>query len=329
MSIGAIGNYSDLGPSESYLGKYYCRLLLGKYTRTKPFEPQEWKPEESIFLPIPRELSDETSVNYNETNLEGVGDIINANPAGLAGRAFFNGVGPLAGALGNASLSGLGGSVLQKIGQGAADVTGVTAENITSALQSSTGYAPNPNPAVLFTGPDLREISFSWSFYPKTSDESYKIDKMIKLLKRSALPSHTLSSTTGVLKYPKLCQINFFPWDKDGGSTTWGWTNSSIIRIKKCFIKSVKVGYSDYGNPAFFEGTTLPVMYRLSISLQETEYVLSKDWEDTLSRGPTTVTDDATTFITETAQSLAKPIQDRLGITDLLNGAATVSGTNP
>lgn len=275
--------YASRGPDGSYLGKYYCRLLIGEYDRTRPFEPSAWKPYDFIFLPIPRELSDDTFVQYSETNLEGVGDLINLNPMGLMGRLVLNGVGPLIETAVTAGAAGAGGAFGKALAGGISEATGINGKNITSAIQSTIGYAPNPNPAVLFNGPQLREMTFSWALYPKNIDESKTIDKMIKKLKRAALPRHTLTSSTGVLKYPDLCQINFFPWDAGGGKNSWGWTDKSIMRIKKCFLKNVRVNYSDFGNPAFFEGTELPIMYRLNITFQEVEYMLSRDWNEELA----------------------------------------------
>lgn len=317
------------GPAGSFLGKYYCRLLLGAYDRTRPFEPGAWTPSQAIFLPIPKELSDDSYVNYSETNLEGVGDLINLNPAGLAGRMVLNGAGPLIEATVQATAAGVGGSFASKLTSGIADATGLTGKNITSAIQSVSGYSPNPNPAVLFTGPQLREFNFSWAFYPKTPDESKTIDGMIKKLKQAALPKHTLSSSTGVLKYPDLCQINFFPWDSNGGAETWGWTDRSIIRIKKCFLKNVRVNYSDFGNPAFFQGTELPVMYRLTLTLQEVEYMLSKDWNDVLQPGSRDETENAGQGL-EQAINIAKTGAANIGdqtALDLLSASAS-TGAN-
>jgi hypothetical protein len=157
-------------------------------------------------------------------------------------------------------------------------LAGIGSEQFTSALQNQLGISPNPNPSVQFTGPDLRTFSLSWSFYPRTKVESENIDYMIRQLKASALPSHTITDSTAILNYPDLVQINFFPWDSGGADNQWGWTDRSILRIKKCFMTNVRVSYSEFGNPAFFEGTKLPVAYRLNISFQETEYMLSENW---------------------------------------------------
>lgn len=257
------------GPSNSFLGEYYCRLLIGKYERTRPFEPNNWKFSKSIFLPLPTPLVDESLANYTDVNLGPVGNILNNDAVtGLGAIALDKS--------GNMSM-GLAAAAF-KVPTQIAKSAGITPEKITSAIQQSIGVAPNPNPSVQFVGPDLREFTLSWSFYPRTKDESENIDYMIRHLKSSALPSHTFTNSTAILNYPDLCQINFFPWDTGGADNQWGWTDKSILRFKKCFLKNVRVSYSEFGNPAFFEGTQLPVAYRLTISFQETEYMLSENW---------------------------------------------------
>lgn len=269
---------NEPGPPGSSLGKYYCRLMLGKYTRTRPFEPETWEPNKSIILPLPQEMFDESIANYSDINLETIGNLLNQDAVtGLGSIALRQSGSILSGTI-NAGAAAAFGKIGSKIAGTLTKGAGITPEKITSAIQQSIGVAPNPNPSVQFTGPALREFLFSWVFYPRTPDESLRIDNMIRQLKSSALPSHTFTNSTAILNYPDLCQLNFFPWDSGGSSNGWGWTNGSIIRIKKCFIKNVRVNYSDQGVPAFFHGTQLPIMYRLNLSFQETEYMLSKDW---------------------------------------------------
>lgn len=320
-----MASFSDLapdasGPAGSFLGKYYCRLLLGPYTRTRPFATSSWTPQQVVFLPIPKDLADDTSVNYSETNLEGVGDIINLDPGGFVGRlAFGQGGAQLLEAGASATAAAFGGPLGLKILDKVKEVSGVNTQNITSAIQAVSGYSPNPNPAVLFSGPELREFTFSWAFYPKTKEESYHIDKTIKTLKKAALPKPFFGNATGTLEYPYLCQINFFPWDEGGGSDSWGWTGNSIIRIKKCFMKSVRVNYSDFGNPAFFEGTNLPIMYRLNITLQETEYMLSDDWSDKPNTGKLAPGESGST--TTGGLSQLVNVEKNTGVAGTLGGA--------
>lgn len=277
------------GPGDnSYLGKYYTRLRIGKYQRPKPFGKSVFNPSIVVFLPIPNELRDDTSVGYTNVNLETVGDLINNGLTGAGGAAVLR--------LGGQGLAAAGGEAAKVLGaaagaalksnaaesmitsaiQGAGSAL-FNAEQISSALQQQVGLAPNPNPSVQFQGPILRDFSYTWAFYPKTKEESQDIQKLIKILKRSALPRNSIQQSAAVLDYPDMCQINFYPWDSNG-SGPWGWSDNSIIKYKKCVMQNVNVNYNPFGTPAFFEGTNLPVSYQLTISFKEIEYMLSDDW---------------------------------------------------
>lgn len=275
------------GPPDSFIGKYYTRLMIGPYVRTRPFEVGEWKPNLSIFLPIPIELTDDTYVNFSETNLGTVGNLMNNDLATGAGAILLNNAGNILGGLASAGLAARFGAAGTAAAAIASRATDINNDTISSALQQQLGMAPNPNPSVQFTGPDLREFNFSWTLYPKTKEMSDAISKVIQKLKAAALPSKSFSNSTAILSYPDLCQINFYPWDSiSAGSPAnknniWGWTDNSIIKIKRCFIKNIRVNYSEQGNPSFFAGTQLPTTYRLNITLQETEYMLSEDWGGT------------------------------------------------
>jgi hypothetical protein len=230
---------------------------------------------------------DTTSVDYNTTSLETVGDILNLNVTsgigaiGLrmsgeqisqAGGAAF---GALAQRLGSSAeaASSLSGSVSQNVLQ---------ADQITSAISAQLGLAPNPNQVVTFQGPKLREFSFSWTFYPETSDESKNIKKAIEEIRKRSLPFSVQGRESGVLGYPDMVLMNFYPWDNLGESNPnpYGWTSASIIRMKRCVIDRVAVNYAPNNVPAFFQGTTQPVAIRLELSLREIEYMMSEDYMD-------------------------------------------------
>lgn len=276
------------GVSGSFLGKYYTRLLIGTYERPKPFASPTFKNTAAVFLPLPNELRDDTSVGYTNVNLETVGDVINGAFGGGGGTraALLRKSGDMVstalgigGDLLAAGAGALAGNAAEKIVGAGADIVGslFPAEQITSAIQQSFGLAPNPNPSVMFQGPVLRDFSYTWAFYPKSEDESRAIDKLIKLLKSKALPKNYIANKAAILKYPDMCQLNFFPWDENG-SGDWFWSGNSIIRYKKCVMQGVNANYNPFGTPAFFEGTNLPVSYQLTISFKEIEYMLSDDW---------------------------------------------------
>lgn len=271
------------------LGKYYTTLRIGPYERPKPFNGPVFAPTLLIALPIPNELRDDTQVSYSSQNLETVGDLFNLNIGSGAGAALLRNSGNLitaaGGVVGDALAAAAGAATqsnaVEQVVSGAANAIGslFPAEQITSAIQQSIGVAPNPNPSVQFQGPVLRDFSYTWAFYPKSRAESEKIQRMIGLLKARALPKNIVKDSGALLKYPDICQINFYPWDSGGNDNPWGWSSGSILKYKKAFMQSVNVNYNPFGTPAFFEGTHLPVSYQLTISFREIEYLLSNDWE--------------------------------------------------
>jgi hypothetical protein len=283
--------FEEHGIGGSFLGKYYTRLLIGPYQRPKPFDQTRFKPKYSVFLPLPTDLRDLTRVDYNTPNLETVGDFVNGAD-GATRAAVLRTSGDIISGTGQLGARVLGGAA--EAAPGAAGkilgaVTGAAtnyinqlfqADQMTSAIQQSAGIAPNPNPSVAFQGPVLREVSYRWGFFPKNREESLAIQRLIKVLKQSALPSSALADSAAILQYPDICQINFYPWDKTGDPSRWGWSEDSILRYKKMVMTNVNVSYNAFGVPSFFEGTNLPTSYELSIDFKEIEYMLRDDWAD-------------------------------------------------
>jgi hypothetical protein len=253
-----------------------------------------------LVLPLPSELRDDTSVDYANVPLTSVGDLINAKgPADLftggaaallrfSGNIISGGAGALAGAgVEAAALSRFtaGAGMAEKLGS--AVEGGVAAlfppDQVTSAVQQATGLAPNPNPSVAFQGPLLREFTFTWMLTPKNDKEAQRIKKLVATLKKRALPSTWSTSSAAVLRFPYMCQLNFYPWDRNP-NTQWGWnSDNSIIRIKKCVMQAVNVSYNPSNSPAFYynkkNGKQSPVATQITITFRELEYLLASDWE--------------------------------------------------
>jgi hypothetical protein len=295
MASAPITSVDAGGLSDSMLGKYHCRISIGPYTRPTPFKKSIWKPSTSIFLPLPDILHDDTSVKYSGVEMESVGDFINGNiGSGFAGIGARNvgsvasglisaGAGAAVGAAtelltkgpsgkGNVDLGDiLGGAV----SQGAANA--FPADKIQTAFEQINAASPNPNPSVAFQGPNLREFQLSWTFFPRSSTESDKIQNIIKVLKQASLPSNKITQSAAILNYPDIVQLNFFPWDENGKGD-WYWSENSIIKMKKCVMNNVSVDYNPSNMPGFFAKTNKPVAIRISIGFSEIEYMLSSDW---------------------------------------------------
>jgi len=283
------------GLTGSMLGKYYCRLMIGKYKRPAPFQLGTWDITSRINLPLPDILQDNTSVKYNGVELESVGDFINGNVgSGIAGIASRN-VGSAASKLISSSAGAMAGALTERFTKsgnmgdviGGAVTEGVAnafpADKMQTAFEQIVGAAPNPNPSVAFQGPNLREFQLTWTFFPRSEAESINIHRIINKLKRASLPRNSISGSGAILDYPDMCQLNFFPWDDNTlnvseSTNPWFWSPNSIIKIKKCVMNNVSVDYNASNIPGFFAGNEKPVAVRLSIGFSEIEYMLSNDW---------------------------------------------------
>ena len=172
-------------------------------------------------------------------------------------------------------------SMISKLG---ADPNAVT--------QNINGKIANPYTEQVFGGVGLRDFSFRWKLVPRNKGEQRSIERIIRYLRRAALPDtsdtfgegdNSFISTLGGegfgagatdrwLTVPKLFNLRF----KQAGN---GGEITSIPKIKKCICNSVEVNYTpdnvwathlDDNQPA-------PVAVELNISFGETEIIKSSD----------------------------------------------------
>lgn len=265
--------------------KYYCTLSLAEYKRPDPFAPALYVPLQYFKLPLPLELRDDTVVRYKTPEMLAVGDLMNTGGSTVPAEALRQ-AGDLINVGAGALVTGAG-SVFGDIGRQLGSFVGgrlqqaFPAEAIGSAIQQSMGIAPNPNLSVALEGPELRDINLTWRLMAANSKDAANIRNLIKKLKAAALPQTGFSPS--ILGYPRICQVNFFPWDGKGGGA-WGWGDDSIIKMKRCFMSSVSVNYVSGTAAAFFhnfdgDGNNEPIVTTLSIIFKEIEYFLSNDYD--------------------------------------------------
>jgi len=260
----------------SLLGDYYMTIRIGPYVRPEPFREGSFVPNKTIRLPLPQELRDDTSVGYNNVDLESVADLLNGDITSGVGAVVLRNVAQAGTEFAGGIASAIPGDLATQVADGVSSV--LPPDQLTTALQQAMGVAPNPNPTVQFTGPNLREFAWTWTLLPVNEVESRRISRLISTLKAAALPRNVFNDQGAILSYPDMCQLNFYPWDSDNPSGDWGWGKNSIIKIKRCMMSSVNVLYTPSNTPAFFRKTQAPVAVQLTIGFKEIEYLLSEDW---------------------------------------------------
>ena len=172
-------------------------------------------------------------------------------------------------------------SMISKLG---ADPNAVT--------QNINGKIANPYTEQVFGGIGLRDFNFSWKLVPRNRAEQRSIERIIRYLRRAALPdtSETFGAggsfvdtlggegfgagaTDRWLTVPNLFNLRW----KQGGD---GSEISSLPKIKKCICTNIDVNYTpDNVWATHLDGSNqpAPVAIQLSIGFGETEIIKSSD----------------------------------------------------
>ena len=171
-------------------------------------------------------------------------------------------------------------SMMKKLG---ADPNAVT--------QNINGKIANPYTEQVFGGIGLRDFNFNWKLVPRNRAEQRSIERIIRYLRRAALPDTSESfgssgflsdlggqdfggsATDRWLTVPNLFNLRW----KQGGD---GSEISSLPKIKKCICTNIDVNYTpDNVWATHLDGSNrpAPVAIQLSIGFGETEIIKSSD----------------------------------------------------
>lgn len=246
----------------------------------------EWFPP-GIILPMPQDLGNESSSNWQGKTFTGIG---RAAIASAAGNASFS-ASKLGQPLQNikaitAALTAAGLNVLPGVGGNLSmnDITG-----------STQGIVLNPNAELLYDSPELREIGFTYKLVARNKDEANVIQQIIEEFRSHSLPSWGDKNNPATFTWekggegdnkwkdvlmdgegengdtfihvPNLCHFLFMKGDK---------INPRLIQFKPCALSNVSVNYTADGTYAtYFDGA--PVAIELGLKFQETKVVFRSD----------------------------------------------------
>lgn len=234
----------------------------------------------ALLLPLPREISDSFRVNIGEFSQGVFGDAIsqgssymlNGGPAptmaGLAENAGLPSTQTMVG-IGSAALGSVLG-FLTRTGTGGGGILGALSpgnDNIANSLEAGVGATVNPKQALQFKGIELKSHNFSWTFAPRSVDESEEILKITQLVKRNALPSYASLGPVrrAILSYPSTVDIYFF-----------GLQEEYFTRYKTCMIENFNFNYTPQGMAIMRGGK--PAMVNMSMTLKEMDIHTSEDY---------------------------------------------------
>ena len=218
-----------------------------------------------ITLPIPAGISDSNPVGWNNDSL----NVLQEEAGRAADRILSGGTVDEAAAGAKKKLD----QVIET-GDLAKDIRGrfVTLAGQAGGLaQRTQGAIPNNNVELLFTGPSLRQFSFTFLFYPRSSPEAKMVKKIIRTFKQAMSVKRSESSL--LLKSPHTFAISYMT----AGQSAHPYLNS----FKECALTSCGVEYTPdgtymtYGNS---EGEKSMTAYRLSLSFQELEPIFDDEY---------------------------------------------------
>ena len=234
----------------------------------------------TIFLPIPRQIGDVTSINWGNGSslnaLEAFGLQFGSNFLEDPGKAFNF----LQNTLGT-QLQDFGSTSTQDIFRSAISGAAVQAVggNVTpsSIVARATGQIFNPNLELLFSGVNLRAFPFEFEFFPRDADESKKVLEIIRCFKYYAAPQ--LGSEEGFagafISSPDVFQLTYMSGK--------GKPHPFLNNFMPMALVETKVNYSGSGTfSTFHDGT--PTHIKLSLTFKELNPVYREDYDEGIGK---------------------------------------------
>ena len=202
-----------------------------------------------VALPMPNSCKTSYGAIWEELNL---GQIANLVDEGV-GQGKITKENVLAGVA-----SGIT-NVAETMGQG----------EVANAISRRLGLMINPHAAVIFKGMPFRELSFTWTFYPKNSVESLQIKSLIYSLKWAMHPELVNSGGPSInaagMKYPMNFVVEVFaPRTK------------ILFRTSAMALINCEVEYCGAGRPSFFQYSDDPVAINVTLTFKELEIITRK-----------------------------------------------------
>ena len=227
-----------------------------------------------IYLPIPQNIQDTTSVTWGEDSLDPLsafGLSFGADALkdpGAAVRKYLE--------LGKASLGEL---VQDDAARGALTAAiagqafGALGGNVstTGLISRATGSVFNPNMELLFQGVNIRSFSFNFNFVARSVKEGEEIKKIIRTFKKSMAPRKSAKSgAEGIfISAPDVFQLEY-----KKGNTSHPFLN----RFLPMALTNVSVNYTGSNTySTYYDGT--PVHITMQLDFQELNPLYSEDYD--------------------------------------------------
>ena len=219
-----------------------------------------------IILPIPAQLSDTNTANYGPSNMnfmqeagmEAAQALIGQKGTDKAGKSINDVIAGLTSKTGSQAVTNFF----------ASQAVNAFGGNISPAqvLARGTGAVINPNMELLFSGPSLRNFSYSFKMTPRFEQEANTVRTIIKAFKRNMAPK---GAGGNFLKTPNIFQLQYLYQGKP---------HPYLNRIKLCALTNVATNYTGDGTYATY-GDGSPISMQLNLTFSELTPIFNEDYK--------------------------------------------------
>ena len=233
----------------------------------------------TIYLPIPQQLSSNTSVSWGDSNLSPLDAFGVAATAEILGEGL-KGIGNVYEALKNTP-DLFTDAKLQKavVAALSGEIVGAAGGNVSGSqlVSRATGQVFNPNLELLFEGVNLRTFPFSFELFPRNRKEGEEVMKIIRTLKTSmtARKKANKGQRGLFIGAPDVFQLTYMK-----GKSPHPFLNTFLPMALTSF-NIVYTGSNTYST--FYDGT--PTHMRMELTFKELSPVYSEDYEGTTGVG--------------------------------------------
>jgi len=217
---------------------------------------------DSIYLPMPEQLLDSTSLKIAGTELGSAG-----NAFAKISNTFARGdiVNSISNALKNIDTQAVASTMVSKAAKEILSaVPGL--QGAQQGIEAGLGATFNPYAALTFEGVNIKTYTWNWVLSPRTTTETTILQTIIRKLKINSLPNY---KNFGKLKgraflgYPNVCLPII--------------TGVDTLVMKPTMISNINVDYAGAGELAFLEGGN-PAAVKIEITLQEMQIWTREDY---------------------------------------------------
>ena len=221
-----------------------------------------------VALYLPAEVQDNYTVTYNNTETGLLGFI--AAGGGSIIDAFRRGDYEETARRGLDTTRGILEEVLKNVGASALELA-TQAEGGYEMFNKILGRGLNPYMEVLFSGVQLRQFTYNFTFMPRNFRETQDVQKIIQLFKFHAAPE--LRGNNLFLGLPSEFDIHYMYQPPVGDAKE----NEYYNKIATCVLNNVSTNYTPSGVRSHRDGS--PVKITMSLQFTETE-MITKDHVD-------------------------------------------------